>query len=45
VRFVELNLMSANSDDRRFSVSEDGKLILEDEEEANFEDNLTFGSE
>jgi hypothetical protein len=37
--------MSAKSDDRKFSVSEEGKLVLEDEEEANFEDNLTFGSE
>ena len=30
------------SENSMFSVSEDGKLVREETEEANFEENLTF---
>jgi len=30
------------SENSKFSVSEDGKLVREETEEANFEENLTF---
>lgn len=31
-----------NSENAEYSVSEDGKLVQEETEEANFEENLTF---
>jgi hypothetical protein len=30
------------TDDKKFEISEDGKLILTDESDASFEEDLTF---
>ena len=34
--------MSENTEDDKFDVTEDGKLVENKETEANFEENLTF---